>query len=56
MRSGLERWPVHLLWESAAEIGFVWDYDVPGCSRLGLPCLSNVAGPVQHFRSAVGDA
>ena len=38
--------PVHLLVDSAAEIGFQWE-------RLGLPVLSNLAGPVQHFRSAV---
>ena len=32
--------PAHLLVESAAEIGFQW-----------LPVLSNLAGPIQHFRS-----
>ena len=42
--------------ESGAEIGFACDSPVPGWSRLGLPCLSNVAGPMQHFRSAMVDA
>ena len=45
--------PAHLLIESAAEIGFVWSPDVVGWEREGLPVLSNLAGPIQHFREAV---
>ena len=45
--------PAHLLIESAAEIGFSWCSHVPGWNRPGLPVLSMVAGPVQHFRAAV---
>ena len=48
--------PAHLLLESAAEIGFSWCSFVPGWVRPGLPVLSMVAGPVQHFRSAILDA
>ena len=48
--------PAHLLLESAAEIGFSWCSFVPGWDRPGLPVLSMVAGPVQHFRSAILDA
>ena len=45
--------PAHLLVESAAEIGFVWSPDVVGWVREGLPVLSNLAGPTQHFGAAV---
>ena len=45
--------PAHLLEESAAEIGFVWSPDVVGWVSEGLPVLSNLAGPIQHFRAAV---
>ena len=48
--------PAHLLVASAAEIGFCWDTLALGWSRLGLILLSCLAGPVQHFRSAVLDA
>ena len=48
--------PVHLLFASAAEIGFRWDPVALAWSRPGLPLLSNLAGPVQHFRAAVLDA
>ena len=41
--------PVHLLVDSAAEIGFVWSTDVTGWAREGLPVLSKLAGPIQHF-------
>ena len=47
--------PAHLLVESAAEIGFSLCSLVPGWNRPGLPVLSMVAGPIQHFRSAVLD-
>ena len=48
--------PVHLLVSSAAEIGFSWDPHSLAWHRLGLPLLSNLAGPVQHFRAAILDA
>ena len=48
--------PVHLLVVSAAEIGFRWDPLSLAWSRPGLPLLSNLAGPVQHFRAAILDA
>ena len=48
--------PAHLLVESAVEIGFSWCSIVPGWIRPGLPVLSMVAGPIQHFRAAVLDA
>ena len=48
--------PVHLLVASAAEIGFRWDPLALAWSRPGLPLLSNLAGPIQHFRSAILDA
>ena len=48
--------PVHLLVASAAEIGFRWDPLALAWSRPGLPLLSNLAGPVQHFRAAIFDA
>ena len=48
--------PAHLLVESAADIGFSWCSRVFGWIRPGLPVLSVVAGPIQHFRSAVLDA
>ena len=41
--------PIHLLTASAAEIGFRWDPLAPAWSRPGLPLVSNLAGPVQHF-------
>ena len=39
-----------------AEIGFRWDPFGIGWSQPGLPLLSNLAGPVQHFKAAVLDA
>ena len=47
---------IHLLAASAGEIGFRWDPVWMGWSRPGLPPLSNLAGPVQHFKAAVLDA
>ena len=48
--------PIHLLSASAAEIGFRWDPDALAWSRPGLPLLSNLAGPLQHFKAALLDA
>ena len=48
--------PIHLLSSSAAEIGFQWNPVALAWARPGLPMLSNLAGPFQHFRSAILDA
>ena len=48
--------PAHLLVESADEIGFSWCSGSHGWSRPGLPLLCMLAGPIQHFRSAILDA
>ena len=47
--------PAHLLVESAAEIGCVWSPEMVGWVREGLPVLSNLAGLIQPFWSAVHD-
>ena len=48
--------PIHLLSAGAAEIGFRWDPLALAWSRPGFPLLSNLAGPVQHFKAAILDA
>ena len=48
--------PIHLLSASAAEIGFQWDPHALAWVRPGLPLLSNLAGPIQHFKAALLDA
>ena len=48
--------PVHLLSTSAAEIGFQWDPHALAWVRPGLPLLSNLADPIQHFKAALLDA
>ena len=48
--------PIHLLSCSAADIGFRWDSSALAWIRPGLPMLDNLAGPIQHFRSAILDA
>ena len=45
--------PVLLLLQSAAVIGFHWDPLELAWSRPGLPLLSNLSGPLQHFRAAI---
>ena len=47
---------IHLLSSSPAEIGFRWNLDALVWVRPGLPMLRNLAGPIQHFRSAIIDA
>ena len=37
-------------------LGFRWDPLALGWSRLGLPLLCNLAGPLQHFKAAILDA
>ena len=51
-----EHGPIHLLSASAAEIGFEWDPHALAWIRPGLPLLSNLAGPIQHFQAAILDA
>ena len=48
--------PVHLLLISAAELGFAWDADEQGWVRVSLPPLRMIAGPIQHFRTAILEA
>ena len=48
--------PLHLLSCRAAEIGFSWELGVLAWVRPGLPPLSNLAGPVQHFKGAILEA
>ena len=43
---------IHLLSASAAEVGFRWVPLALGWSRPG-PLLSDLAGPLQHFRAAM---
>ena len=47
--------PVHMFVDST-EIGFQRDSRQLGWERPWLPVLSNLAGPIQHFRAAVLDA
>ena len=44
---------IHLLIQSAEELGFFWDSEQAGWIRPGLPPLRMMAGPIQHFRSAI---
>ena len=48
--------PFHAPVTSARRIGFSWDSLMTRWDRPGLPGLSNLAGPIQHFRSAMFDA
>ena len=48
--------PIHLLIQSADELGFFWDSEQAGWIRPGLPPLRMMTGPVQHFRSAIWQA
>ena len=48
--------PVHLLYASAAEVGFEWDPRALAWVLPGLPLLDNLAGPVEHFQAAILDA
>ena len=45
--------PVHLLLQSASANGFHWDSLELAWCRPGLPLLSNLSGPFQHFRAAI---
>ena len=42
--------PIHLLLDSATQIGFAWDGVEQGWIRESLPPLWMLAGPIQHFR------
>ena len=48
--------PIHLLLTSAAELGFAWDGNEQGWVRVSLPPLRMMAGPIQHFRTAILEA
>ena len=48
--------PIHLLSARAAEIDFSWNPVNLSWSRPCLPPLSHLAGPIQHFKTAVLDA
>ena len=48
--------PIHLLIQSAEEIGFFWESEQAGWIRPGLPPLRMMTGPIQHFRSAIWQA
>ena len=37
-------------------LAFLWDPHALAWVRPGLPLLSNLAGPIQHFRAAIHDA
>ena len=37
-------------------MGFTWDSGEQGWVRVSLPPLRMMAGPIQHFRSAILDA
>ena len=41
--------PIHLLVQSADELGFFWDSDQAGWIRPGLPPLRMMTGPIQAF-------
>ena len=47
---------VHLLLISAAEQSFAWDGNEHGRVLVSLPPLRMMAGPIQHFRSAILEA
>ena len=51
-----ERGPIHLLIDSALEMGFSWDLEQAGWIRPGLLPLRMMTGPIQHFRSAMWQA
>ena len=48
--------PIHILFSSASEVGFRCDPVTLGWSRPGLPLVSNLAGPVKHFKALILDA
>ena len=48
--------PFHLLVGSAEKNGLVWDPEVPGWLRPGLPLVSHLAGLYQHLKTAILDA
>ena len=48
--------PIHLLIQSADELGFFWDSEQVGWIRPGLPPLRMMTGHIQHFRDAIWQA
>ena len=47
---------IHLLVDSAQEVGLYWDSEQAGWIRPGLPPLRMTTGPTQHFRGAIWQA
>ena len=45
--------PIHLLLQSALDLGFALDSEIEGWIRPGLPPLRMIGGPYQHFKSAI---
>ena len=43
----------HLLSVSVLRLFFRWDPLAMGWSRPGLPLLGDLAGPIQHFKTAI---
>ena len=48
--------PVHLLFTSAAEVGFAWDGDERSWVWSSLPSQRKITGPLQHFNSSILEA
>ena len=48
--------PIHLLLQSAGELGFFWDSEQAGWIWPGLLPLHMMTHPIQHFRSAIWQA
>ena len=48
--------PLHLLLTLAAEIGIAWVEEQQGWICAALPPLGMLAGPIQHFQSAIFEA
>ena len=43
-------------WLALQRLAFKWDPHALAWVRPGLPLLSNLAGPIQHFRAAILEA
>ena len=48
--------PIHLLLQSASDIGFGWDPVACVWNRPGLPPLDHIASPFQYLKTAILDA
>ena len=45
--------PTHLLCVSARDLGWAWDCGLHEWARPGLPSLSMLSEPIQHFDAAI---